>query len=73
MARANLCKNSITQYTAIETLKILGKHTEDMVEKLRERRDYSYNRLKKLERISCNYLDGAFYHDCSRKHLPLGR
>ena len=61
MARARLCANSIAQYAAIEALKNPGPHTEDIVKKLKERRDYSHNKLKKIEGISCNKPDGAFY------------
>ncbi len=61
MARARLCANSIAQYAAIEALKNPGPHTDEMVKKLRERRDYSYKRLIKIEGISCNKPDGAFY------------
>ena len=61
MARARLCANSIAQYAAIEAIKNPGPHTDDMVKKLKERRDYSYKRLRKIEGISCNNADGAFY------------
>ncbi|MBN1215421.1 MAG: aminotransferase class I/II-fold pyridoxal phosphate-dependent enzyme [Candidatus Lokiarchaeota archaeon] len=61
MARARLCANSIAQYAAIEALKNPGSHTDEMVKKLKERRDYSYKRLVEIEGISCNRPDGAFY------------
>ncbi|MFO8018636.1 MAG: aminotransferase class I/II-fold pyridoxal phosphate-dependent enzyme [Promethearchaeia archaeon] len=61
MARARLCANSIAQYAAIEALRNPGPHTEKMVRKLRVRRDYSYKRLKRIERITCVKPDGAFY------------
>jgi aspartate/methionine/tyrosine aminotransferase len=32
-----------------------------MVKKLKERRNYSYKRLRQIEGISCNNADGAFY------------
>ena len=32
-----------------------------MVKKLRERRDYSYKRLRQIEGLTCNNADGAFY------------
>ena len=32
-----------------------------MVKKLKERRDYSYNRLRKIEGITCVKANGAFY------------
>ncbi|MFX1344557.1 MAG: aminotransferase class I/II-fold pyridoxal phosphate-dependent enzyme [Promethearchaeota archaeon] len=61
MARARLSASSIAQYAAIEILKNPGTHTKEMVAKLKERRDYSYNRLKKIEGITCVKANGAFY------------
>jgi aspartate/methionine/tyrosine aminotransferase len=61
MARARLSASSIAQYAAIEILKNPGTHTKEMVAKLKERRDYSYKRLKKIEGISCVEANGAFY------------
>lgn len=61
MARARLCANSIAQFAAIEALKNPGPHTEEMVRKLKERRDYSFKRLRQIEGISCANADGAFY------------
>jgi len=61
MARARLCANSIAQFAAIEALKNPGPHTNDMVKKLKERRDYSYKRLRQIEGISCIKPEGAFY------------
>ncbi|MFW9898648.1 MAG: aminotransferase class I/II-fold pyridoxal phosphate-dependent enzyme [Candidatus Thorarchaeota archaeon] len=61
MARARLCANSIAQYAAIEALRNPGTHTDNMVKKLKERRDYSYKKLRQIEGISCNNADGAFY------------
>ena len=61
MARSRLCANSIVQFAAMEALKNPGTHTDDMVKKLKERRDYSYKRLRQIEGIACNNADGAFY------------
>ncbi|MHA2036326.1 MAG: aminotransferase class I/II-fold pyridoxal phosphate-dependent enzyme [Promethearchaeota archaeon] len=61
MARARLSANSVAQYAAIEILKNPGTHTREMVAKLKERRDYSYERLRKIEGISCVEANGAFY------------
>ena len=61
MARARLCANSIAQYAAIEALKNPGTHTDDMVSKLKQRRDYSFKRLRQIEGINVNNADGAFY------------
>ncbi len=61
MARTRLSANSVSQYAAIEILRNPGTHTAAMVKKLKERRDYSYNRLSKIEGISCIKSKGAFY------------
>jgi len=61
MARARLSASSIAQYAAIEILKNPGTHTKEMVTKLKERRDYSYERLRRIEGISCVKANGAFY------------
>ncbi|TFG27638.1 MAG: aminotransferase class I/II-fold pyridoxal phosphate-dependent enzyme [Promethearchaeota archaeon] len=61
LARARLCANSIAQYAAIEAIKNPGPHTDEMVKALRERRDYSYKRLRQIEGITCNNADGTFY------------
>jgi len=61
MARARLSANSVAQYAAIEILKNPGTHTKEMVKKLKERRDYSYDRLRKIEGITCVKANGAFY------------
>jgi alanine-synthesizing transaminase len=61
MARARLSASSIAQYAAIQILKNPGTHTKEMVAKLKERRDYSYERLKKIEGITCVKPNGAFY------------
>ncbi|TFG08380.1 MAG: aminotransferase class I/II-fold pyridoxal phosphate-dependent enzyme [Promethearchaeota archaeon] len=61
LARARLCANSIAQYAAIEAIRNPGPHTEEMVKKLKERRDFSYKRLKQIEGLTCNNADGTFY------------
>ena len=61
LARARLCANSIAQYAAIEAIRNPGPHTDEMVKKLRVRRDYSYKRIKQIEGITCNNADGTFY------------
>jgi aspartate/methionine/tyrosine aminotransferase len=61
LARARLCANSIAQFAAIEAIKNPGPHTDEMVKKLRERRDYSYKRIRQIEGVSCVNADGAFY------------
>ena len=61
MARARLSANSVAQFAAVEILRTSSNHTVEMVHKLKERRDYSYNRLRKIEGISCVKPNGAFY------------
>ncbi len=61
MARARLSANSVAQFAAVDILKTSSNHTVEMVQKLKERRDYSYNRLRKIEGISCVKPNGAFY------------
>jgi len=61
MARARLSANSVAQFAAIEILRTSSNHTVEMVNKLKVRRDYSYNRLRKIEGISCVKPNGAFY------------
>ncbi len=61
MARARLSANSVAQFAAIKILRTSSNHTIEMVQKLKERRDYSYNRLRKIEGISCVKPNGAFY------------
>jgi len=61
LARARLSASSVAQYAAVEILKNPGTHTKEMVSKLKERRDYSYERLRKIEGIICVKPNGAFY------------
>ena len=61
LARARLSASSIAQYAAIHILKNPGTHTKEMVAKLKDRRDYSFERLKKIEGITCVKPNGAFY------------
>ena len=61
MARARLSANSVAQFAAVEILRTSSNHTVEMVQKLKERRDYSYDRIRKIEGISCVKPNGAFY------------
>ncbi|TFF63502.1 MAG: aminotransferase class I/II-fold pyridoxal phosphate-dependent enzyme [Promethearchaeota archaeon] len=61
LARARLCSNSIVQYAGLSVLKTPGTHTQELVKKLRKRRDYSYKRLRQIEGIKPVNADGAFY------------
>ena len=61
LARARLSASSVAQYAAVEILKNPGTHTKEMVQNLKERRDYAYDRLRKIEGITCVKPNGAFY------------
>lgn len=61
IARSRLCASSVGQIAMIEALKGSQRHIEEMVRKLRERRDYAYKRLSEMEGISTSKPEGAFY------------
>jgi len=61
MARARLSSSCVAQYAAIEIFNTPSNHTSEMVKKLKERRDYSYKRLRQIEGVSCVNASGAFY------------
>jgi alanine-synthesizing transaminase len=61
LARARLSASSIAQFAAIEVLKTPSDHTAKMVRKLKDRRDYSYNRIRQIEGFHCVKPNGAFY------------
>ena len=60
-ARIRLCCNTPIQRAGIEALRGPQDHIKEMVEKLRERRDYSLKRLNEIDGISCTKPEGAFY------------
>jgi len=60
-ARIRLCANTPVQKAAVEALGGPQDHIHGMVRKLRERRDYSYKRLKEINGIRCAKPEGAFY------------
>lgn len=61
IARSRLCANSVCQRTGIAALKGSQKHIEEMNNKLRKRRDFSFKRLNEIQGISSAKPDGAFY------------
>jgi aspartate/methionine/tyrosine aminotransferase len=61
IARSRLCANSVCQRAGIQALKGSKKHVREMNQKLRKRRDFSYQRLNEIEGISTQKPDGAFY------------
>ncbi|MEM3730760.1 MAG: aminotransferase class I/II-fold pyridoxal phosphate-dependent enzyme [Candidatus Bathyarchaeia archaeon] len=70
-ARIRLCANTPVQKAGVAALNGPQDHIKDMVEKLRQRRDYSLKRISEIEGISCAKPEGAFYvfpkiHDVGR-------
>lgn len=61
IARSRLCANSVCQHACIQALRGPQDHVQEMNEKLRKRRDFSYKRLNEIEGISTEKPDGAFY------------
>jgi len=60
-ARIRLSANTPVQKAAVEALRGPQNFISHMVEKLRERRDYSHKRLNEIDGISCAKPNGAFY------------
>jgi aspartate/methionine/tyrosine aminotransferase len=59
--RIRLCANTPVQKAGAAALNGPQDHIKGVVEKLRERRDYSCKRLNEIEGISTTEPDGAFY------------
>ena len=59
--RIRLCANTPVQKAGAAALNGPQDHIKGVVEKLRERRDYSCNRLNEIEGISSSKPEGAFY------------
>jgi alanine-synthesizing transaminase len=60
-ARIRLSANTPVQKAAVEALRGPQNHISRMMKKLRERRDYSYKRLKEINGINCSEPKGTFY------------
>jgi aspartate/methionine/tyrosine aminotransferase len=60
-ARIRLCANTPVQKAGVAALNGPQNHVTEMVEKLRQRRDYAWKRLNEIEGISCAKPEGAFY------------
>jgi alanine-synthesizing transaminase len=60
-ARIRLSANTPVQKAGVEALRGPQNYISRMVEKLRERRDYSHKRLKEIDGISCAEPKGTFY------------
>jgi alanine-synthesizing transaminase len=59
--RIRLCANTPVQKAGVAALDGPQDHMKEVVDKLRERRDYSWKRLNRIEGISCSKPEGAFY------------
>jgi alanine-synthesizing transaminase len=59
--RIRLCANTPVQKAGAAALNGPQDHIKGVVDKLRERRDYSYKRLNEIPGISCTKPEGAFY------------
>jgi len=60
-ARIRLCANTPVQKAGVAALNGPQNHVMEMVEKLRQRRDYAWKRLNEIEGVSCAKPEGAFY------------
>ena len=61
LARVRLCPNTPVQKAGVAALKGPRDHIQDMVRKLRERRDYSLRAIHEIELLSAATPQGAFY------------
>ena len=61
IARARLCASSVAQRAMIAALQGSQRHIQEMVERLKKRRDYAYKRINEIEGLSTTKPDGAFY------------
>ena len=59
--RIRLCANTPVQKAGAAALNGPQDHIKDVVEKLRQRRDFAWKRLNEIEGISCTKPEGAFY------------
>lgn len=60
-ARIRLCANTPVQKAGVAALNGPQTHVKEMVQKLRQRRDYALRRLDGTEGVSCTKPEGAFY------------
>lgn len=60
-ARIRLCANTPVQKAGIAALNGPQDHIKEINRKLRERRDYAWERLNQIEGLSCAKPEGAFY------------
>jgi len=61
LARVRLCPNTPVQKAGVAALKGPRDHIQDMVRRLRERRDYCLKAIQEIELLSAATPRGAFY------------
>ena len=61
LARVRICPSTPAQLAGVAALRGPQDHVEEMVKKLRARRDLAYKRLNEIEGISAYRPSGAFY------------
>ena len=61
LSRVRLCASTPTQMAGVEALTGPQGHIANMVEKLKERRDYAWKRANAIPRLSAAKPAGAFY------------
>ncbi len=59
--RIRLCANTPVQKAGVTALNGSQDHVKEMVQKLRERRDYAWKRLNEIDGVSCAKPEAAFY------------
>ncbi len=59
--RIRICANTPVQKAGVTALNGPQDHIKDLVERLRQRRDYAWKRANEIEGMSCTKPEGAFY------------
>jgi alanine-synthesizing transaminase len=59
--RIRLCVNTPVQKAGVAALNGPQQHVKETVEKLRQRRDFTWKKLNEIDGISCAKPEGAFY------------
>jgi len=59
--RIRICANTPVQKAGVAALNGSQDHVKDLVNRLRQRRDYAWKRLNEVEGLSCAKPEGAFY------------
>jgi aspartate/methionine/tyrosine aminotransferase len=59
--RIRICANTPVQKAGVAALNGSQDHVKDLVDRLRQRRDYAWKRVNEIEGLSCAKPEGAFY------------